>query len=101
MHSNPHVHDERRAKGKERKDLGDEAVGVPDDRQNDHRTGNERQHEEHVQLLQFLLGAGHCSQSGGDAGVENVPKKKKRMKKPICVGVMDKVMPAAEEAKLR
>ena len=40
--------------------------------QDDDGAGDEGQHEEHVELLEFLFGAGHGAERGGDAGVEDV-----------------------------
>src|SRR5580692_10564052 len=51
-----HIHDEGRAEGEEREGLGDKAVGVSDDTQDDDRAGDERKHEKHIQLLELLLG---------------------------------------------
>ncbi len=57
----PHIHDERRAEGKEGEGLSDDAVRVPNNAQDDERTGDERQHQKHVHLLQLLFGACHSA----------------------------------------
>src|SRR5260370_1296890 len=71
-----HVHDEGAAEW----DLGDDArrqpIRIGDNRGEGEHAASKRHYEDHVELLELLLGVDHGSECGGDAGVEKIAEQK-------------------------